>query len=80
MFVTTYFIFTIDKDGSETTFNQVRSFTSLIILINIDNILAPTAGIIFNKLKLFEHKSVFVKEEPKHDDKSKGQETTKDTV
>ena len=62
MFLVTYFIFTIDKDGTETTFTQVRSFTSLIILINIDNILAPTAGVIFSKLRLFEHKSIFEKE------------------
>jgi len=44
----------------------------MIILINIDNILAPTAGIVFNKLKLFEHKSIFVKEDGvKTKDKSK---------
>ena len=49
---------------------QVRSFTALIILINIDNILAPSAGIIFGKLRIFEHKSIFTKEDVcNHDDK-----------
>ena len=82
LLVTTYFIFTIDKDGKETTYNQVRSFTSLIILINIDNILAPTAGVIYAKLKLFEHKSVFVKEDQggKKDEKPKEKETVQNTT
>jgi len=70
MFLVTYFIFTIDEDGKETTFTQVRSFTSLIVLINIDNILAPTAGVVYPKLKLFEHKSIFEKEADKKPDSS----------
>ena len=60
-----WFLFTIDEAGKETSFVQVRSFTSLIVLINIVKILAPTTGIVFPKLRLFEHKSLFTKDEKK---------------
>lgn len=34
-----YFIFTIDKNGTETGFDLVKDFTALLILIEIDNML-----------------------------------------
>ena len=69
MIMVVWYLFTIDKDAKETSFVQVRSFTSMIVLINIDNILAPTAGIIFPKMKLFEHKSIFIKDGKKEEKK-----------
>ena len=33
-----YFIFTIDQDGQETCLDQVKDFTALLILIEIDNL------------------------------------------
>ena len=40
-----YFLFTIDKNVEEEGLDQMKIFTSLVIIIDLDNILANTAGI-----------------------------------
>jgi len=58
IFIIPYYIFTIDDDGEESRVDQVKDFTALIILIDLDNTLAPTAGVNFDKLGIFNHHSV----------------------
>ena len=58
IFIIPYYIFTIDADENETRVDQVKDFTALIILIDLDNTLAPTAGVNFDKLGIFEHHSL----------------------
>ena len=58
MIVLPYYIFTIDYEATEDAVTQVKDFTALIILIDLDNILAPTAGVDFEKLGIFNHKSL----------------------
>jgi len=60
VFVIPYYLFTIDDDGEETRVDQVKDFTALIILIDLDNTLAPTAGVNFDKLAIFDHHSLNV--------------------
>ena len=60
MIVIPYYIFTIDYEATEDAVNQVKDFTALVILIDLDNTLAPTAGINFEKMEIFEHKSLSV--------------------
>jgi len=36
----------------------VKDFTALMILVDLDNTLAPTAGVNFERLAIFEHHSL----------------------
>ena len=39
LFIITYYIFTTDAENEETPLDQVKDFTALIIIVDIDNIL-----------------------------------------
>ena len=39
MAVIPFYIFTIDADGKEDVLVQVRDFTALVVLVDLDNIL-----------------------------------------
>jgi len=40
--VVPYWLFTIDAEGEETAVDQVKDFTALMIIVDLDNILAFT--------------------------------------
>lgn len=54
--IITYFVFTIDEEGAETPLDQVKDFTALIIIVDIDTILLNDfVHISFEAIKLAEH-------------------------
>ena len=50
------YIFTIDYDAKEDFLTLLQAFVTLIILVDLDNTLALTAGVNFETLKVFKHK------------------------
>ena len=50
--VLSYFIFTIDIDGEETVLDQVKDFTALVIIVEIDNMIVGYSDIKTDELEL----------------------------
>ena len=48
----TYYNFTIDLEGSESSLDLVQNFTSLVIIIEIDNFLVGYLNLQFEDLEL----------------------------
>ena len=46
------FVITIDAEGEESALDQVKDFTALIIICDIDNILLAASGINFDDLEI----------------------------
>jgi len=66
-----YYLFTVDADIEESRFDQVKDFTALMILVDLDNTLAATSGIKFEALHIFEHYTLLTKDENEEMDKVK---------
>ena len=62
MLCITYYNFTIDEEGTETSLDLVQNFTSLIIIIEIDNLLLGYFHLQFEDLDLKQ----FIKDEELH--------------
>ena len=54
--VLSYFIFTIDEDGEETVLDQVKDFTALVIIVEIDNMVVGYSDTKTDDLDLYKFK------------------------
>ena len=50
--VITWYLFTIDAEGEETVLDQVKDFTALVIIVEIDNMLVGYSDIGLDDLGL----------------------------
>ena len=45
LIVITWYLFTLDEDGEETELDQIKDFTALVIIVEIDNMLVGFSDI-----------------------------------
>jgi len=45
LIVITLYLFTLDEDGEETELDQIKDFTALVIIVEIDNMLVGFSDI-----------------------------------
>jgi len=48
----TWYLFTIDKEGEENVLDQIKDFTALVIVVEIDNVLVGFSDIRIEELDL----------------------------